>query len=36
MPQINDDARALPELDPWLDGLAARVPGVLSLKYVFS
>ena len=29
-------ARAMPELDPWLDGLAARVPGVLSLKYVFS
>jgi hypothetical protein len=29
-------ARALPELDSWLDGLAARVPGVLSLKYVFS
>lgn len=29
-------ARALPELDPWLDELAARVPGVLSLKYVFS
>jgi hypothetical protein len=29
-------ARALPELDPWLDGLAARIPGVLSLKYVFS
>ena len=27
---------ALPELDPWLDALAARVPGVLSLKYVFS
>jgi hypothetical protein len=29
-------ARAMPELDPWLDDLAARVPGVLSLKYVFS
>ncbi len=29
-------ARALPELDSWLDGLAARVPGVLSLKYIFS
>ncbi len=29
-------ARAMPELDPWLDELAARVPGVLSLKYVFS
>jgi len=29
-------ARAMPELDPWLDRLAARVPGVLSLKYVFS
>jgi hypothetical protein len=29
-------ARAMPELDPWLDTLAARVPGVLSLKYVFS
>ncbi len=29
-------ARALPEIEPWLDGLAARVPGVLSLKYVFS
>jgi hypothetical protein len=29
-------ARALPELDLWLDDLAARVPGVLSLKYVFS
>ncbi|MCK7524035.1 MAG: FAD-dependent oxidoreductase [Ignavibacteriales bacterium] len=29
-------ARAMPELDPWLDALAARVPGVLSLKYVFS
>ncbi len=29
-------ARAMPELDPWLDGLAARVPGVLSLKYIFS
>jgi hypothetical protein len=29
-------ARALLELDHWLDGLAARVPGVLSLKYVFS
>jgi hypothetical protein len=29
-------ARAMPELDPWLDGLAARIPGVLSLKYVFS
>jgi hypothetical protein len=28
--------RAMPELDPWLDDLAARVPGVLSLKYVFS
>lgn len=28
--------RAMPELDPWLDALAARVPGVLSLKYVFS
>ena len=27
---------AMPELDPWLDALAARVPGVLSLKYVFS
>jgi FAD binding domain len=27
---------AMPELDPWLDGLAARVPGVLSLKYIFS
>lgn len=27
---------AMPELDPWLDDLAARVPGVLSLKYVFS
>jgi hypothetical protein len=26
----------MPELDPWLDTLAARVPGVLSLKYVFS
>jgi len=29
-------ARAMPVLDPWLDALAARVPGVLSLKYVFS
>ena len=29
-------AQAMPELDPWLDALAARVPGVLSLKYVFS
>ena len=29
-------AAAMPELDPWLDTLAARVPGVLSLKYVFS
>jgi hypothetical protein len=29
-------ARAMPELDPWLDDMAARVPGVLSLKYVFS
>jgi len=29
-------ARAMPELDPWLDTLAARIPGVLSLKYVFS
>jgi hypothetical protein len=29
-------ARAMPELDPWLDGLAAKVPGLLSLKYVFS
>jgi hypothetical protein len=29
-------AKAMPELDPWLDGLAARVPGALSLKYVFS
>jgi len=29
-------ARALPELDPWLDRLAERVPGVMSLKYVFS
>jgi len=29
-------AEAMPTLDPWLDGLAARVPGVLSLKYVFS
>jgi hypothetical protein len=29
-------ARAMPALDPWLDALAARVPGVLSLKYVFS
>jgi len=29
-------AGAMPELDPWLDDLAARVPGVLSLKYVFS
>ncbi len=29
-------ARAMPELDPWLDSLAAEVPGVLSLKYVFS
>jgi hypothetical protein len=29
-------ARAMPELDPWLDTLAARVPGVLHLKYVFS
>jgi hypothetical protein len=29
-------ARAMPELDPWLDDLAARVPGVLSLKYIFS
>jgi len=29
-------ARAMPELDPWLDELAARIPGVLSLKYVFS
>jgi hypothetical protein len=29
-------ARAMPLLDPWLDALAARVPGVLSLKYVFS
>ncbi len=29
-------AKAMPELDPWLDALAARVPGVLSLKYVFS
>ncbi len=29
-------ARAMPELDPWLDALAARVPGVMSLKYVFS
>jgi hypothetical protein len=29
-------ALAVPELEPWLDALAARVPGVLSLKYVFS
>jgi len=29
-------ARAMPDLDPWLDTLAARIPGVLSLKYVFS
>jgi len=29
-------AAALPELEPWLDGLASRVPGVMSLKYVFS
>jgi len=29
-------ARAMPELDPWLDRLADRVPGVMSLKYVFS
>jgi hypothetical protein len=29
-------AAAMPELDPWLDALAARIPGVLSLKYVFS
>jgi hypothetical protein len=29
-------ARALPELEPWLDRLAERVPGVMSLKYVFS
>ena len=29
-------ARAMPVLDPWLDALAARIPGVLSLKYVFS
>lgn len=29
-------ARALPEIEPWLDGLAERVPGVMSLKYVFS
>jgi hypothetical protein len=26
----------MPEFDPWFDGLAARVPGVLSLKCVFS
>jgi len=29
-------AQAMPELDPWLDQLAERVPGVMSLKYVFS
>ncbi len=29
-------ARAFPELDPWLDRLAEQVPGVMSLKYVFS
>jgi len=29
-------ARAMPELDPWLDDLSARHPGVISLKYVFS
>jgi hypothetical protein len=29
-------ARALPEIEPWLDRLAERVPGVMSLKYVFS
>jgi len=29
-------ARALPEIEPWLDRLAERVPGVISLKYVFS
>jgi hypothetical protein len=29
-------AQAMPELDPWLDQLAEQVPGVMSLKYVFS
>ena len=29
-------ATALTEIDPWLDGLAARVKGVTYLKYVFS
>ena len=29
-------AEAMPELDPWLDGLADRIPGVVSIKPVFS
>ena len=29
-------AQSMLELDPWLDGLADRIPGVLSLKPVFS
>ena len=29
-------ATALTEIDPWLDGLAARVKGVTYLKYVFA
>jgi hypothetical protein len=35
VPQINNEARALPEMGPWLDERAARVPAVLSLKYIY-
>ncbi len=29
-------AESMPEIEPWLDGLAARTKGVMWLKYVFS
>ncbi|MGA2404060.1 MAG: hypothetical protein ABSG91_20530, partial [Syntrophobacteraceae bacterium] len=29
-------AASMPEIEPWLDGLAARTKGIMSLKYVFS